>query len=485
MSLVDIAVIIAYFILLVVVGTIASRQVQTNKDALAGGDGFGMLTAAVGRTANMAGGPATVGNATYGFQSGLGGAWFAISNIIGMWVSAPFAPRMYRAMKRGNAITIGGYIGNRFGKFSRVFAGVTNFLAYTGFVASNILATGTVLSIILGWNFKTSMIITAIIVTLYTLSGGLKSVFQINIIQVFIMIIGFSGILLPSSVAAVGGWNQLLSQVPAEFLNLGKMGWGVIIGTIIIPTALTGFTTQAGYIGIASSKNLEVSWKSTLLGGILYIFIAIPVIFVGMAAFILFPDANAQNILAQSIVEILPTGLIGVLVAAVISATMSTAASCALNAVTCFSIDVLQPIREKELGEKDGLKLTRVLIVVISLIATILAVLLPNVIKLLLMGYSLAAGGLLVPVFATMFWKRATTPGVIAAMLGGGISYLILGSVLKVAWPPLFLSLPISLVLMLVVSLMTKAQDLEKYAAYFEDSWAEYSEKTGRPVGEI
>lgn len=266
-----------------------------------------------------------------------------------------------------------------------------------------------------------------------------------------------------------------MTSVPEAFLNLSTLGWGVIIGTIIIPTTLTGFTTQAGYIGIASSKNLEVSWKSTLLGGMLYIFIAIPVIFVGMAAFVLFPDASSQNILAKMIMEILATGLIGVLVAAVISATMSTAASCALNAVTCFSKDVLEPIKEIQLDEKEGLKLTRVLIVVISLIATLLAVLLPNVIKLLLMGYSLAAGGLLVPVFATMFWKRATTPGVIAAMLGGGISYLLLNSLFKVTYPPLFVSLPLSLVLIVLVSLMTEKEDLEKYAPYFEDSWTEYT----------
>lgn len=474
MGLLDILMIVAYFVLLVIIGTIESRKVTSNKDALAGGDGFGVITAGVGRTANMAGGPATVGNTTYGFQSGLGGSWFAISNIIGMWAAAPFAPRMFRAMKRGNSITIGGYIGRRFGKFTQVFAGVTNFLAYTGFVASNILATGTVLNLILGWDFTTSMIITAIIVTLYTLSGGLKSVFQINILQVAIMIIGFSGILAPASINAVGGWSELMSSVPEAFLDFGAMGWGTIIGTILIPTALTGFTTQAGYIGVASSKDLKTSWKSTLLGGFLYIFIAIPVIFVGMAAFSLFPEANAQQVLATTIVEILPTGLIGVLVAAVISATMSTAASCTLNAVTCFSKDVLEPIREKKLNDEDDLKLTRILIVVISLIATVFAILLPSVIKLLLIGYSLAAGGLLVPAFATMFWKRATTPGIIAAMLGGGISFLILET-MGVTWPPLFVSIPLSLVLVVVVSLMTKPQELSQYAPYFEDAWAEYS----------
>lgn len=475
MSFIDIGVIIAYFVLLIIIGSIASRQVKSNKDALAGGEGFGTLVAGVGRTANMAGGPATVGNTTYGFQSGLGGSWFAISNVIGMWVAAPFAPRIFRAMKRGDVITIGGYIGNRFGKFSRVFAGITNFLAYTGFVASNILATGTVLNVILKWDFTTSMIITAIIVTLYTLSGGLKSVFQINVLQVAIMIIGFAFIIMPLSISTVGGWNELISSVPGSFLDFGMMGWGTIIGTIMIPTALTGFTTQAGYIGVASSKNLSVSWKSTLLGGALYIFIAIPVVFVGMAAYLLFPGANAQQILATTIVEVLPTGLIGVLVAAVISATMSTAASCTLNAVTCYSKDVLEPLREQKLADSADLRLTRILIVIISIIATLFAVLLPSVIQLLLIGYSLAAGGLLVPAFATMFWKRATTLGIISAMIGGGISYLILQSVVKVTWPPLFLSIPLSLVLVVVVSLMTKPQELERYAPYFEDSWAEYT----------
>jgi len=94
------------------------------------------------------------------------------------------------------------------------------------------------------------------------------------------------------------------------------------------------------------------------------------------------------------------------------------------------------------------------------------------------MGYSLAAGGLLVPAFATMFWKRATKEGITAAMLGGGISYLILESFLNVTWPPLFLSIPLSLLLVVVVSLLTEPQELEKYAPYFEDSWAEYTKLT-------
>lgn len=472
MQILDILVLLGYFVLLVVIGARASRGVKSNEDALAGGRSFGIITAAVGRTANMAGGPATVGNTTYGFEQGIGGSWFAISNIISMWIAAPLAPRMYRVMQRGNLITIGDFIGYRFGRFPKVFAGITNFLAYTGFVAANIIATGTVIHIILGWNMAATMIGTAIIVILYTMAGGLKSVFQTNILQVGIMILGFFAILMPISVNAVGGWSELMQAVPDSYLKLGSMGAATIIGTILIPTALTGFTTQAGYVSIASSKNISVSWKSTLVSGIFYAFIALPVILVGMAAFVLFPNANPQQVLAFTIVELLPNGLVGVLLAAVISATMSTAASCMLNAVTCFSQDVLGAFKKETASEEQSLKRTRVLIVAIGAIALVFAVLLPDVIQLLLIGYSLAAGGLLVPVFATMFWKRATSKGIIASMLSGGISYLVLTRL--VTWPPLFLSIPLSLVVLVVVSLMDRAQDPKEYAAYFEDVWSKY-----------
>lgn len=108
---------------------------------------------------------------------------------------------------------------------------------------------------------------------------------------------------------------------------------------------------------------------------------------------------------------------------------------------------------------------------IVGIIVTVFAVLLPDVIKLLLIGYSLATGGLLVPIFATMFWKRATKQGIIASMIGGGISFLVLESLLAVSWPPLFFGIPFALVLLVGVSLATRAQEPVEYTAYFEDTW--------------
>lgn len=469
MAILDILIVLAYLAILLIIGVVVSRGVKTNEDAVVGGKSFGVITAAVGKTANLAGGPAVVGGAGYGYDFGFGGSWFGIANILSSWVSAPFAGRIWKAMHRGDLVSIGGYMGHRFGKFAHVFSGITNGLAYTGFVAAQIVATGKILNVLLGWDFTFSMIFTTFVVMGYTMLGGLKAVVYTDYVQLTVMIGGLFFILMPLAIKENGGWDALMMAVPAEFHNWGSMGWATIIGTVLIPTALAGFTMQASYAYIGASKNLKTSWTSALLSGVLYAIIAAAVIVIGMATRVLYPGVDSQQALAHIITNMLPHGLIGLLLAAVLSATMSTAATCSISAATNIGIDVIAPIRGKALSSEAQLKVTRILIMAVTLVALSFALFYPQIIGLLLMGYSLGAGGLLIPIFATMFWKRATTPGVIASMLTGGISYLVLSKM--VTWPPLFVSIPVSLLFLVVVSLMTPPQDPEKYEIYFDDVW--------------
>lgn len=469
MSFIDLLVIIFYFGLLMAIGAVVSRKVKTNEDAVIGGKSFGVLAAAVGKTANLAGGPAVVGGTGYGYSFGFGGSWFGIANIISSWISAPFAPRIWRAMSRANLVSIGGFLGYRFGTFARVFSGMTNGLAYTGFVAAQIVATGKILHVLLGWSLTTSMIATTCVVVFYTILGGLKAVVYTDFLQLGIMIGGLFFILMPLSISNIGGWNALMEAVPAEFHNWGSMGWGTIIGSILIPTALAGFTMQASYAFIGASKTMKISWTSSMLSGFLYALIASAVILIGMGTSVLFPGLESQDALGTIITQMLPKGLVGILLAAVLSATMSTAATCSLSAATTFGTDVFKPLFKEKYSSLDPLKVTRVLIGIIALTALSFAILYPQIIGLLLMGYSLGAGGLVVPIFATMFWKRANTPGCIASMLSGGISYLVLSKL--VTWPPLFASIPISLAALIIVSLITPAPPKNMYDIYFEEEW--------------
>lgn len=479
MTVLDIGIIIVYLAVLLYIGVHVSKSVKTNEDSVLAGRSFGSFFAAVGKTANLAGGSTSVGGAAYGYTFGISGSWFGISNVLAMWITAPVATRMWKAMHRGRLASIGGYLGYRFGTAARVLAGLLNTLAYAGFVASQVVATGTILHVLLGWDLNMSMILTTIVVIIYTILGGLKAVVYTDCMQMAVLFVGMIAVLLPVSLNKVGGVGELMSKVPEAFASMGTMGWYTIIGVILIPTMLAGFTMQAGYSYIGSCKTASAAWKSNIISGFMYAFPAFAVILIGMAALVLYPElSSSQDALPTMILNLLPSGLVGLLLAAILSATMSTSSTCLLCAATCFGVDVLPVLSKKERSPEEMLKITRLTMVAVGALTMAIAILYPQIIDLILIGYSFGAGGLLIPVFAAMFWKRATTPGCIAAMIGGGLSYVVLSNM--VAWPPLFASVPISLVLMVIVSLATPKPLESQYDIYFDDTW----EKSGKTVQE-
>jgi SSS family solute:Na+ symporter len=376
-------------------------------------------------------------------------------------------------MSRGKFTSIGDYVGYRFGKFAKVFAGLLNSLAYMGFVAAQIVATGTILSVLLGWNPKAAMLVTTVIVIIYTILGGLKAVVYTDVVQMIIIYLGLVFVLPGLAVGKAGGMSAMIGALPEAFQQIGSMGWGTIIGVIVAPTILMPFAMQAVYIYAAACKSVTAAWQSSFLSGVLYIFPALCSVFVGLAAFVLFPGlASAQDSMPRMIVEYLPHGAIGLLLASILSATMSTSSTCLICSTNCFITDVLKALSNKVRTGEELLKITRIGLAVIGLMTLSITMFYSDIIRIITLGYALACGGLLAPALATMFWKRATTPGCIAAMVVGGGSYLIIQLTRIVPWPPLYFSLPVSLVLLIVVSLATKPSDPSTYDVYFEDEWA-------------
>ncbi len=477
----DIAIIVIYFFGLIAIGVVVSRRIKTHEDSMVAGRSFGSFLAGVGKAANLAGGSTSVGGTGYGYTYGVAGSWFGIANIILGLVLAPIAPRIWRAMTRGGFTSVGEYLGYRFGKFAQVFAGFLNTCAFIGFVSAQIVATATIMTILFGWNYTFSAVISTFIVIIYTILGGLKAVVYTDCMQMAIIYLGIVIILPIMAVHAVGGVDTIWSNIPSAFKDMSSMGWFQIIGVILIPTITAPFTIQSTYTYTAACKTAKTARNANLWGSLMYAFPAFAVILIGLCCYVMYPDlASDQDALPTIITELLPNGLIGLLLAAVLSATMSTSSTGLLCAVNCFTSDVVFVIRDsikkkettgKNQEKKEVLTLsaTRMIIAVAGVFTLLGSLYFPKIIELILMGYSLICGGLLVPAVATMFSKRATKPAAIASMLTGGVSYLILS--LTVTWPAIFLAVPISAIVMVVVSLCTKKPDPLTYDLYFEDEW--------------
>jgi SSS family solute:Na+ symporter len=187
------------------------------------------------------------------------------------------------------------------------------------------------------------------------------------------------------------------------------------------------------------------------------------------------------------ITDFLPTGLVGLLLAAILSATMSTSSTCLICSTTCLTEDVIKPLWEKKTGKpytaKSSLLLFRLSMVGVGLATIGITLWATDIIALITSGYAAAVAGLFVPFMCTLFVKKATKAAIYATMISGFVLYLIMwlsfefggitfGLPPTISAAPLYLTLPFSIVVMIVVTALTqKNGDHGNYDAYFDDEW--------------
>jgi len=467
---IDYLIIFAYLAGMVIIGAFFSKQIETHEDEVVAGKSLSSLSAGIARAANVAGGSTSVGGTGYGYSMGVTGSWFGISSAMGNWIMVPFARRIKNILDRGNFLTIGDFLGYRYGEAARIISGGLNTIAYAGFVSSQIVATGTIMHVLLGWDLKTGMIVTTAIVIVYTIMGGLKAVVYTDYVQIVIIYLGMVFLLLPKSLNQVGGFSELVARVPEGFLKFGAMGTLSIVG-MLVATGLAFFCCQATYGYLAASKNPTVAVRSSILCGVFYIIPAMAVIVIGMACVVLYPDlGSSQDALPTIIVNLLPVGVVGILFSAIIAATMSTSDTCLLMSTMCYVQDIYKGFINKEADDKQMLKVTRLSMIVLGVLALLIAMYYPNIIGLILWGYSFAVGGLLASVVMALYWKRTTNTGALASMFVGGGVHLYL-TVTGFYIPAVLISAPLGFIVIVVVSLLTPKPDVEKYRIYFDDEY--------------
>jgi SSS family solute:Na+ symporter len=492
MGILDIVVIMGYFLLLILVGLyVAKKYVKSGEDAAVAGRDLGIFLGGVGKAANSAGGSSSVGGTSWGYQFGIVGSWYAVSEGLSYITYLPFVKQIWRIVHRGRMASIGAVFGYRWGKFARIFAGLMNALAYTGFTAAQIIATGTIIHVLLGWNYIVALLVSTAVVIFYCVAGGLRAIVITDVIQMSLIIVGLF-IILPTVIFGhagdVGGIEGVWSRVPDFMTNLaGDWGWSYVIGAILIPCFFMPLTLQADYQYQASMRNQDTAFKSYIMVPFLYIPVSIMVVLMGMAAFLMYGDTfmdDGNIVLPTLIQEFLPTGLIGLLLAAILSATMSTSSTCLLCATTCFVEDVVHPLKKtKVTSEKEGLKEFRICMIILGIATTAVTLWATDIISIITLGYAASVGGLFVPVIATIFMKKATKAAVQASMIVGAVVYVAvalpwlydfwlakLGDIIADA--PLVIALPIAAVTFVIVNMLTfKKGDHGNIDIYFTDEW--------------
>ena len=403
------------------------------------------------------------------YAYGLGQVWISIGLAIGYTLSWIFeASRLRRfSIVAGDSITIPQYLTNRFlssSKLLQIICAVVFLVAYTVYSASSIKACGTLFNTVLGVDAKVAMFVAAFIIVSYTFLGGFSAVCWTDFFQ-GLLILGSMFIAPIFAAAMLNG--STINPVPDGYWSVfsnwkdivSGLAWG--LGYFGMPHIIIRF------MSLKSQKELKKSAKIGITWTVLILIFAAVIGVIGRLFLGEIEEITANELVFVTIVRRIFPGLIsGILLSAVLAASMSTADSQLLSAASAFSSDVYNPvIRKNKASDKEMTWIGRVVVLVIAVVALLIA---SNpgagsIMSLVSNAWGVFGAAFGPTILLTLFWKRFNFAGALAGIVSGAaVDILWLAFLSKTTeiyeLAPGFIA---SFIVAVVVTLCTKAPSKE------------------------
>ncbi|MDR1443488.1 MAG: sodium:solute symporter family protein [Treponema sp.] len=424
-QVIPLIIVIAYLAGLLLIGYLCKRFfIKNSTDFLLAGRRLGVFFVAASLAANNVGGGSTTGVAARAFAGwGLSAGWYVLAASIGVIPLAYFAPRIRRTF----AYTIPEVIRSRFGHAAGTSTAILNIVSLFCLTASQILASGTVVSTLVGIPLNVAILISGIIILCYTALGGLMADAVSDLVQWFVI---FFGLLITMFfvVSGIGGFEVLAEKLPARDISFTGVGAVTIISLIInyFCTFLSGPEMISRFYSAKDEKAARDSaWLSAIFMGLLAFIPAV----IGLVALAMNPGLDGgqgTSALMWATTNYAPQVIVGLVAAAIISATMSSADSNLLCASTMFVKDIYQQYIDPHVDDKKLIFITRVSNVIVGLVSMSVALFRINLVTLNLFAFALRSSGPFAAYGLGLVWKDATKHS--------GLVSIICGSAAAVVW---------------------------------------------------
>ena len=358
------------------------------------------------------------------YAAGLGKAWIAIGLMIGYALSWIFeAPRLRRfSIVANDSITIPQYLTNRFlsrSKALQIICALIFILAYTIYAASSIKACGTLFNTVLGMNSTVAMYLAAAIIIAYTFLGGFSAVCWTDFFQGMLMLAALLiapifawGMIQSGSVEASTSFPQHFWSLTADWRDVvSGLGWG--LGYFGMPHIIIRFMSLRSDRELRKSSVIGISWTLIIL--------VMSVVSGCVGRMFLGEIEDSSTVFIQLTRHIFPPLISGVLLSAILAASMSTADSQLLASASAFASDVYKPVFRKNASDKEMLWAGRAVVIVIAIIALLIA---SNPNSGTIMGLVENAWGVFGAAFGpaillSLFWRKLSFAGAVAGIVAG------------------------------------------------------------------
>lgn len=440
---------VCYLILMIVIGALCAKGNNNSEDYFLGGRSLGGFVAAMSAQASDMSGWLLMGLPGAIYLTGIGGdGWTAIGLFIGTAINWIFiASRLRRyTIRANNSLTLPMYFQNRFHDNKRILMTVSSitivifFLVYT---ASAFASSGQLFQSVFGMDYHVALTVGAAVVLIYTFMGGFMAVCMTDFVQGFLMLVGILVVPIVAWALLSGDGMTLSAGLAASgvessnFLNLMKngdgsnniakiisgLGWG--LGYFGMPHILVRFMAVRDEGEMKKSKVTAITWV------ILSLFFASLIGIVGRAYL---PNLGAENsekvfieMIKKVFVEEIPAPfLAGIFLCGILAAIMSTADSQLLVSASSMAEDIFKGLVKKDADDKTVMRVSRITVLAVAIIAYIIAWNPNNTIMGLVSNAWAGLGAAFGPlVVMSLYWKRTTFQGGVAGIITGALTVIL------------------------------------------------------------
>ncbi len=375
--------------------------------------------------------------------------WNALVFSFSIPVAAILAVKFFVPLYRGiGSISAYNYLETRFGVWARVYASACYLLTQLMRTGAILLLLALPINALFGFNIKTIIIVTGFAVTLYSMLGGIRAVVWTDAIQGIVLILGAVVSALVLTFSMPEGPKQIFEIASAnDKFSLGSFGaslsestfWVVLIYGLFINLQNYGIDQNFVQRYMATSTDKKAK-SSALFGALLYVPVSVIFFYIGTALFSyytaqpellpaeLHQPGTGDKVFPHFIVNGLPTGITGLLIAAIFAAGMSTVSTSLNSTATIILTDYYQRYINKNANERQSMAVLYLSSVAIGFLGVLIALTLVGVESVLDAWWSLASifsGGML-GLFLLAFISRKTRR--IDAIIG------VIAGVLVIVW---------------------------------------------------
>lgn len=438
-----------YLLMMIVVGIVCARQSKDAEDYFLGGRKLNGWVAALSAQASDMSGWLLMGLPGSIYALGTGQGWIAIGLFLGTvfnWLCISRRLRRY-TIRAGNALTLPTYFENRFHDKKRILlflSSVTIVIFFLVYTASALAAGGKLFNSVFGIDYRIALTIGAGVILVYTFMGGFLAVCVTDFIQGSLMLVALLTVpLLAWRLLGAGGTTEVLNASfeggAAAFLSMtsdangryrlvdiiSQLAWG--LGYCGMPHILVRFMAVRDEKELKKSKGIAILWVALSLG------FACVIGVIGRAYLhpVLLTDGAQEKVFIEMIIKLFTQDMrlpiiAGLFLCGILAAIMSTADSQLLVSASSVAEDIVRGVIKRDADDKTVLRISRITVVVIAVLAYVIA-LNPNSSIMGLVSNAWAGlGSAFGPiVLLSLFWKRTNFQGAVAGILSGALTVIV------------------------------------------------------------